>query len=1095
MELASARVRGFALEDYTLARSASPTRSPQRRAAPQTTYLYTVQKRLLQICLLVAASLALLPAQPLRIEYFTVNDGLSTREINDLHIGADGFLWVSTMDGLNRFDGQRFRRFGEGTADVGPGLSRGAVEGVEADNEGKFIVTFHDFFGYFDRFDPRTFSVEQVRLAPSTGVLGFPRAITTDTLGRTFVVTIGIEGTFLYEYTPNETKESETFTPIYHDSTDAWTTLTPRVELLAHTSGQFLLYDEEHGFRHLSATGKLISQPFKGRTGVRRFYTFAEAADGRIYFSFRGGIPLFTWRPEADYEPQPVDVDNSGLRYPTIFRDQQGQLLLPATEDILGQQFPDEYGLVDTAGNFKVFDVRLPTQRKVSAVAAVDFRETVYLGLREGLGVLERYVNPVETFLEMSEGGDIFPNQMRGICEDGAGKVYFMEEDGAIYYRTPGKPGLDTLVLTLAEDSTRILAFRAGTALLYDEPADVLWGCGRPVNLAKGGLLFRYDLKHQTTKVYRMDYAARAMAFGPDGALYLGVSDPREIGLLLRFDRRREACIPVLKVGESVEKISGLRINCLLAVANGKLLIGTGGQGLVGYDPTTGKVNVYELKKAKSDDEEAGAAAGAKEGLGAIFSILETAPGDWWLGTDVGLFHLIDEGAVYERFGRQEGLSSNFVYGVVPDSMEGFWLSTQNGLVHLAADRQAGSVRRYYREDGLSNDEFLPGSFHLGQDGRYYFGGVNGLTTFRESDLSSSDAGAEVMLTEIIVYGRNSERLVSREIRNQRQVTVFAREKSVAISFALPAGKLPSSSQFRYRLDGFNDDWVLLVSERTIRFNNLASGKYLLRVQGAGANGNYGEHELQLAINVRQYVVEKRWFQIVIIVVFVGLIFFILQGRLRERLRNEQLRTQLSADIHDEVSGLLAGITLQAELLKNKTDDEKLQERLHTVGEAGRSAMSKMSDVIWSIDSRRDTIGNLLQRMQEHADEVLLPLDIRYDFKASGFDEKKELSGNIRQDVYFIYKEAINNIARHSNATRVDIELEQFAQQFELFIRDNGKPATDTAPQNGLRTSVRAQKTGQGKDNMRMRAKRLKGEITIDDRAGHTLVFKMKRLG
>ncbi|WP_157472382.1 ligand-binding sensor domain-containing protein [Neolewinella persica] len=1051
--------------------------------------------RLLQVCLFVATTLTLLQAQPLRIEYFTVNDGLSTREINDLHIGADGFLWVSTMDGLNRFDGQRFRRFGEGTADEGPGLSRGAVAGVEADNEGKLVVTFHDFFGYFDRFDPRTFSVEQVRLVPSTGVLGYPRAITTDTLGRTFVVTIGSEGTFLYEYTPNGTEESKTFTPIYHDSTDAWTTLTPRVELLAHTSGQFLLYDEEHGFRHLSATGKLISEPFKGRTGVRRFYTFAEAADGRIYLSFRGGIPLFTWRPEANYEPRPVDVDNSGLRYPTIYRDQRGQLLLPATEDILGQQFPDEYGLVDTAGNFMVFEAPLPTQRKVSTVAAVDFRETVYLGLREGLGVVERYVNPVETFLELREGGDIFPNQIRGICEDNTGKVYFMEEDGAIYYRTPGKPTLDTLALTLAEDSTQTLAFRAGAALLYDETANVLWGCGQPVNLAKGGLLFRYDLLRRTTKVYRMDYAPRAMAFGPDGSLYLGVSDPREIGLLFRFDRRREACVPVLKVGESAEKISGLRINCLLAAANGELLIGTGGQGLLGYDPLTGKVKEYELKRAKLKGEEEGAVAGAKEGLGTIFSILETAPGDWWLGTDGGLFHLIDEGADYNHFGRLEGLSSNFVYGMVPDSTGGFWLSTQNGLVHLPADRQAGSVRRYYREDGLSNDEFLPGSALRGKDGRYYFGGVNGVTTFRESDLSSSDAGAEVMLTEIIVYGRNSERRVSKEIRSQRQVTVFAREKSVAISFALPAGKLPSSSQFRYRLEGFNDDWVPLVNERTIRFNNLPSGKYLLRVQGAGANGNYGERELQLAINVRQYVVEKLWFQVMIIVAFAGLIFFILQGRLRERLRNEQLRTQLSADIHDEVSGLLAGITLQAELLKNKTNDETLQARLHTVGEAGRSAMSKMSDVIWSIDSRRDTIGNLLQRMQEHADEVLLPLDIRYDFKASGFDEKKELSGNIRQDVYFIYKEAINNIARHSNATKVEIELEQFAQQFELFIRDNGKPATDTAPPNGLRTSVRAQKTGQGKDNMRMRAARLKGEITIEERGGYTMIFRMKRLG
>jgi len=226
---------------------------------------------------------------------------------------------------------------------------------------------------------------------------------------------------------------------------------------------------------------------------------------------------------------------------------------------------------------------------------------------------------------------------------------------------------------------------------------------------------------------------------------------------------------------------------------------------------------------------------------------------------------------------------------------------------------------------------------------------------------------------------------------------------------------------------------------------------------------------------------------------FAGLLVFIIQGRLRERLRNEQLRTQLSSDIHDEVSGLLAGITLQAELLKNKTEDDTLKSRLDRVGQAGRSAMSKMSDVIWSIDSRRDTIGNLLQRMQEHADEVLLPIDIRYTFRASGFDKGKELPGNIRQDVYFIFKEAVNNIARHSNATRVEIELTQAAQVFELFIRDNGRPVKTGKQVNN--SSGGLGKKGQGNDNMRMRATRLKGEISIDERRGYTLVFRMRRLG
>lgn len=1056
-------------------------------------------KHLLHVLFLLAAT-ALTPAnaQPPRIEYFTVTDGLSTREINQLHIGEDGFLWVATMDGLNRFDGQSFRRFGE-RATGEPGLSRGAVAGFSPDNEGKFVVTFQDFYGYFDRFDPRNFSVEQVRLAPSTGVLGYPRAITTDRLGRTFVVTIGTEGTFIYEYTPNARVESKKFTVIYHEPADAWTTLTPRVALLAHTNGQFLLYDEEHGFRHISANdGRVLSRPFQDRAGVRRFYTFAEAADGRVYISFRGGIPLFTWRPDDRNDPRPVNTDNSGLRYPTIYRDGLGQLMLPATEDILGQQSPDEYALVDTAGNFALFEDPLPTQRQVSAMAAVDFRQTVYLGLREGLGVVERYVNPVKNYLMLREGqGELYRNRMRGITEDRNGRIYFMEEDGVLYVKHPGKERLETLVLRSAADTTRTVAFRTGTELIYDAGAHALWGCAQPVGLRRGGLLFCYNIASGLTKTYAVKYTPRAMAFGPDEELYLGVSDPTAVGLLLRFDLATGNFQPVAEAEGAPPLVAGLRINCLRAISSGELLIGTAQRGLIGFDPETKNVRKFEVTAPDAAEDDQGADAGAVEVEKAIFDIHEDSLGDLWLGTDAGLFHYRRKTRTQTQYGRREGLSSNVVYGIVPDSTGGFWLSTQNGLVHMPTDREPGSFRRYYQEDGLANDKFLPFSHHRDRRGQYYFGGVNGLTTFRDQDLSGREAGTDVMLTEVSIYGRNEPRIITENLDQLRQVTVYANEKNVAVSFALPAGQLPGGSQFRYRLEGFNDDWVPLVNERTIRFNNLSAGRYLLHIQGAGANKNYGKQERILTLNVRQYLVEKLWFQILIILAFAALIFFILQSRLREKLRNEQLRTQLSSDIHDEVSGLLAGITLQAELLKNKTDDRKLQQRLHTVGEAGRSAMSKMSDVIWSIDSRRDTIGNLLQRMQEHADEVLLPIDIRYDFRTSGFDNNEELPGNIRQDLYFIYKEAINNIARHSNATKVEIEVKQFAQQFELFVRDNGSPPVPVKPgtKTSLGTRVRAQKTGQGKDNMRMRAKRLKGEITIDDRAGYTLVFRMKRLG
>ncbi len=212
----------------------------------------------------------------------------------------------------------------------------------------------------------------------------------------------------------------------------------------------------------------------------------------------------------------------------------------------------------------------------------------------------------------------------------------------------------------------------------------------------------------------------------------------------------------------------------------------------------------------------------------------------YWLGTEQGLSRVPKEPAEpITQFTRGDGLSSNVIYGIVADPSQGLWVSSNDGLTYLPPGYQPDNFRRYYREDGLANDEFTPLSAYVDREGRFYFGGVNGLTAFQEGDFAVNASGAEVLLTDVTVYGRNESRSINTDLEDLKQVTVSASEKSVAISFALPVGHLPSATQFRYRLDGFNDEWIPLTNERTVRFNNLASGDYLLHIQGAGANGNF----------------------------------------------------------------------------------------------------------------------------------------------------------------------------------------------------------------------------------------------------------------
>ena len=114
-----------------------------------------------------------------------------------------------------------------------------------------------------------------------------------------------------------------------------------------------------------------------------------------------------------------------------------------------------------------------------------------------------------------------------------------MEEDGVIYTMDVGKTLLDTLPLRQQTDSSR-LDFRAGTSLIYDGARRAVWGSAQPTGGEKGGMLIRYDLTSGMTRSFPIPYPPQVMELGEDQKLYLGVSDPSKVGLLLRFHPDQE---------------------------------------------------------------------------------------------------------------------------------------------------------------------------------------------------------------------------------------------------------------------------------------------------------------------------------------------------------------------------------------------------------------------------------------------------------------------------------------------------------------------------------------------------------------------------
>ncbi|MBL0024425.1 MAG: hypothetical protein IPO98_05115 [Saprospiraceae bacterium] len=196
----------------------------------------------------------------------------------------------------------------------------------------------------------------------------------------------------------------------------------------------------------------------------------------------------------------------------------------------------------------------------------------------------------------------------------------------------------------------------------------------------------------------------------------------------------------------------------------------------------------------------------------------------------------------------------------------------------------------------------------------------------------------------------------------------------------------------------------------------------------------------------------------------------------------EEMRTQIASDLHDEVGSMLSGLAMQSELLLYG-EEIKNATRLENIALISRSVIGKMRDLVWSIDSRRDSFESLTDRMQEQAADMLEPIDIGYSFKFEEILSSKKISVLVRQQLFLIFNEALTNIVRHSNASRVQILIGNFGNEFILSVHDNGT-------QNGanLKTS------GMGKSNMEMRAKKLGASIQFNSDYGYEVRLSMKRI-
>ncbi len=456
-----------------------------------------------------------------------------------------------------------------------------------------------------------------------------------------------------------------------------------------------------------------------------------------------------------------------------------------------------------------------------------------------------------------------------------------------------------------------------------------------------------------------------------------------------------------------------------------------------------------------------------------------------WLGTrGGGLWRLQLATGHWQSWRTAQGLAHDLVCSLVPEGDSALWLGTQQGLARLR--RRTGTFTNYGTRDGLPADEFNHGAAAVLPDGRLLLGGLAGLGVVQPRQLPAvpAAAAAPVLLTGLSYYHGPDGTLVRHEQLPPGGLQLAPTDRLLTVGFALADFREGAQHQYAYQLAGLESQWVPLGPETTLRLAALPVGRYELRVRGAGPDGRWSPHQLRLPLVVPPVFYRTWWFGVLLVGALAGLFYGLFRYRLRRVLLLERLRTQIAANLHDEVGSLLTRIAVQADFMQQLPPAEPPPPALglDRLADTARAAIASMADVVWSIDARRETLADLLGRMREQLQHLLGPLDIAWELTiADDALTRSQLAGTRqlptawRQNVYLIFKEALNNVVRHApRPTVVRVALHCPAPRRLVLTIGN---ATGAAPDASAPPAATWPVGGQGLLNMQLRARQLGGTV------------------
>lgn len=784
-------------------------------------HVFGVAFRLL-LSLLFIGQVNLFAQNDIRFERISTDDGLSQSSISRIIQDQYGYLWIATLDGLNRYNGNEFKIYQHDNKNS-HSLYNNHVKTLALDQDQQLWLVFDNAIA---RYEPKTdaFINYPITLSPTIeSIILFE----IDFADKNSILLSTNAGLIEFDVEKQEAKPSARHSLFARKKISSYANLPLTGELVVTKESAFfrftntddwkvLLTDTVSLFAYVSDGTQEIY--FQTKTQLlkydllKRNYTYLETFQDSKNFNpdqngllklstgelwvYRNGLHIYDSQGilQSTLVSIPQNPNSLSGNLISCIYESKDQVVWVGTNGFGLNKYNPQLSVFKYVGAFKDAPLSLSNNFVRSIYTTND--EQVLVGTFSGLDVLDLKNNNSRHYEVISKNGE--RAQVNKMIESADKNIWLCTTKGLMKWK--GREVVPGGIAPLDRSDLNIY-----TGLSFDSTT---------LLLATSIGMFQVDFKRKEA-VKLNDY--RSMVIGKwHGQFWIESEDDIR---LLSSDAITTTQM-FKKDSNDSSQFPDTQVKCFYTDSAGTLWIGTWGQGLILYDHTNKR---------------------------------------------------------FQTFAESEGLPNAVVYGILEDSSGNLWFSTNRGICAFDTKKKK-VIRNFEKADGLQGNEFNTNAFFKSTAGYFYFGGINGLTYYKPEQANAIKSSIpKSVVTGFFINQTRIHSLKDGTIISQygdQHIELAWGEQNFGFEVAGLGFNYPGRTRLKYKLENFDADWNFVEDETRISYTNVPPGRYTLRVLASNSFGDWEEHGLTIHVTVNGPFWKSPYFLVSLVVG--SLLFFIL---------------------------------------------------------------------------------------------------------------------------------------------------------------------------------------------------------------------------